>query len=420
MATVTFTLNKPFDATGKPKTTPVAVLARVYISRDKRFSLTTKESILPKYWDTEKQRAKSHMTGSVEFNLSLSNIEKDVLQLWRENKTLSIEALQERAKNIVAHGAASPAQKKTNDLEEFIEGFIEKCREGKINRSAGTIQIYEVTLAHLREFVKEYNHELRFDAITLDFYDDFCEWSWETKEHSDTTLGKHIKTLKTFMQEAFEQDLHRNMTFQKKRFAKPEGKTNSVYLTEAEIQQIAECDLPAHLLACRDSFVFACWVGLRYSDFSRIRPEHIAHDKIRIITKKTGEEVVIPFHPVAREIYRKYNNSLPELDSNPEFNWKLKEIAKAAKLTDKVQRLRTQRGQTEVEYVDKWEMITTHTARRSFATNCYKMGIPTRSIMAITGHKTEKAFTKYIRLSKEEHASIVMDVFAKQVVLKTA
>ena len=55
----------------------------------------------------------------------------------------------------------------------------------------------------------------------------------------------------------------------------------------------------------------------------------------------------------------------------------------------------------------KYELVSTHTARRSGATNMYIAVIPTLAIMKITGHKTEKAFLKYIKISEEENAEML-------------
>ena len=53
----------------------------------------------------------------------------------------------------------------------------------------------------------------------------------------------------------------------------------------------------------------------------------------------------------------------------------------------------------------KFELISSHTARRSFATNAYLQNVPTISIMKITGHRTEKSFLKYIKISQEDNAN---------------
>ncbi len=62
----------------------------------------------------------------------------------------------------------------------------------------------------------------------------------------------------------------------------------------------------------------------------------------------------------------------------------------------------------------KYELLTTHCARRSFATNMFKAGIPSITIMAITGHRTERAFLTYIKVTPDEHAKILMGYFQKQ------
>lgn len=54
--------------------------------------------------------------------------------------------------------------------------------------------------------------------------------------------------------------------------------------------------------------------------------------------------------------------------------------------------------------MEKWQVISSHTARRSFATNAYLAGIPVFRIMLITGHKTEESFFRYIRIGKAENA----------------
>lgn len=434
MATVKFLLNRPNDASGKEKKTPVAILARVSINRSQRFVLTTKETILPKYWTG--QRAKANMTGSVELNLSLGRIENDILQLWRENKSLSINDLKEKARVIIQYGSGSaPVQKKSNDLELFIEDFIKRCLDGRILRKPNTIRSYNTTLRSLRDFSDYSGRALSFDAINLDWYYEFRDWCWDVEDDEETrkikrkqgirpkevmidsTVGKMIKDVKTFMREAYDMEMHNNLSFKKKQFQKLDGETDSIYLSQDEILTVYNLDLSQHphLIESRDLFVFDCWVGLRYSDLTRIKPEHVNGNTIRIRTQKTGEDVVIPFHPIAQAIFSKYGNALPEAKANANFNYDLKAIGEAAGITERVQRRDTVRGITDVEWVPKWKLLTAHTARRSFATNCYKMGVPTRSVMAITGHKTEKAFNKYIKLNKEEHAQIMLEHFNKSI-----
>ena len=74
----------------------------------------------------------------------------------------------------------------------------------------------------------------------------------------------------------------------------------------------------------------------------------------------------------------------------------------------------TKGGVLETKVLEKWNLVTTHTARRSFATNQFLNGVPTLSIMAITGHKTEKAFMKYIKVTPDDHAKIMANIWNKR------
>ena len=53
----------------------------------------------------------------------------------------------------------------------------------------------------------------------------------------------------------------------------------------------------------------------------------------------------------------------------------------------------------------KWELIATHTGRRTCATNMYlSKKYDIREMMLVTGHKKVETFMKYIKLSLDEEA----------------
>ena len=158
----------------------------------------------------------------------------------------------------------------------------------------------------------------------------------------------------------------------------------------------------------RDLFLIGCHTGLRFSDFTMIKDENILDTPkgqfFQVKTLKTNEKVIIPIKPTVLAIWNKYNGQLPRAISNQKMNDYLKELAKEAEFDSKVLFKRTKgHNIVQTEY-RKHELVSTHTARRSFATNAYIGGVPSISIMKITGHKTEKAFMKYIKISQEENA----------------
>ena len=130
---------------------------------------------------------------------------------------------------------------------------------------------------------------------------------------------------------------------------------------------------------------------------------------IRIRTQKTGELVVIPLHWMIRDILDKYEGALPKPVSNQKMNEYLKEIGELAKINTISNTSITKGGLRVDKASKKFELITVHTARRSFATNMFLAEVQTISIMKITGHKTEKSFMKYIRISQEDNAIKLAD-----------
>ena len=131
--------------------------------------------------------------------------------------------------------------------------------------------------------------------------------------------------------------------------------------------------------------------------------------------QQTGDGVVIPVHPAVNKIISKYNGELPRSISNQKTNQFLKEMAKKVEvLKTPVSISFTKGGLKLSETFEKWELITSHTARRSFATNEYLAGTPSLTIMAITGHKTEKAFLRYIKLTPNEHAKLLKQHWDKR------
>jgi site-specific recombinase XerD len=117
---------------------------------------------------------------------------------------------------------------------------------------------------------------------------------------------------------------------------------------------------------------------------------------------------------MVKEILEKFNGKLPDTISNQNFNDYLKELAEIAGLNQNVIRHENNnRGKVEV-YYKKYQLISSHTARRSFCTNAYIMGVPTLAIMAISGHKSESAFLRYIKINQEERARMALEIWKKK------
>ena len=148
-------------------------------------------------------------------------------------------------------------------------------------------------------------------------------------------------------------------------------------------------------------------------DREQIDKSNIKGEVLSFRQHKTNNRVAIPIHPVVREVLEKYNYELPAEISNQKFNDYIKEVARLAGLTMIETKTRTEGGKANTTRCEKWQLVSSHTGRRSFATNMYKRGLPSIMIMSITGHKTESAFLKYIKVRQDEHAEMMADIWRK-------
>jgi integrase len=192
--------------------------------------------------------------------------------------------------------------------------------------------------------------------------------------------------------------------------------TDNIYLNEHEIQLLMGLKQFKSKLEeeVRDIFVLGCYTGLRFSNYSRLNVDDIKDDILTTIQQKTKQKVTIPIHQNVRMILNKYGNKLPVCPTNQEFNRTLKDLGeRIPEFHTPFSKQITRGRQKTVEEKMKWEMLQTHTARRSFCTNMYLMGVPVLTIMSISGHRTEKSFRTYIKASGKEHAQIMKNFWDK-------
>ena len=219
------------------------------------------------------------------------------------------------------------------------------------------------------------------------------------------------------MNEAAERKLHTNTAHKSRKFKILSENVDSIYLNETELNTLFEYDFRTDpdlkdvtvrkLERVRDLFLIGAWTGCRFGDFTTIRPENIKDGFIYVEQEKTGNRVKIPLHPVVSAILTRYDGKLPRAISNQKFNDYIKDVAKAAGLATPETISYTKAGARVTETKPKHELISSHTARRSFATNLYKSKFPTIGIMKLTGHTTEKSFLKYIKVTPDEHAEML-------------
>ena len=424
MAEPRFRLRQP----NSKKSQPITLILR---SGKVKATIPTGYSVMPDHWNFRDQKVRNIVDANDkdEINSLLSTYydtgELVLSQLKRQKKTITKESIKYEFNRILKENEeklSESAEDNKAGLFNYIDMFIEKSKQ-RINPDTGekldssTINKYKLAKERLQEFQKQYDRPVDFNFINMEFYYDYVDFLSEYKNYALNTVGKYIKTLKEILNDATENSANTNLTFKSRKFKTLTEDVDAIYLSEEELNVILELDLSnnSRLNKARDLFLIGAWTGLRFSDFSRLTKDDIIDNNlISIQSLKTKEKVVIPIHRSLEKIIQKYDWDFPESISNQNLNNYIKEVCEMAGINQTTTKTYTKGGRRIKEVYQKHELVSTHTARRSFATNLYKSGFPAISIMKITGHKTEKSFLKYIKVSLEEHAELLKKHWEKQ------
>jgi integrase len=407
MATVKFNLRAPSAAKAQP-------INLIFRHQKLKVTYPTGFKVLPEFWSKDRQRVRN--VGDVPERDRINNA---LNQLRTEVDKWAVMTLEARAtitkdelkRHLDDFTGRRPGPGK--NLFTYFQRWVDDA-ENRILPSTGrppqiaTIKQHRTTLQTLRAFGADYRRPVDFGTVDVQFYDDFVKWMRD-RDAKTNTIGKHIKVLKTVLNAAVEDGVNNYLTFRGKHFRVLKEDVHTIYLNVSELAAIAKLDLTAspRLDRVRDLFLLGAWTGLRFSDFTNLSPDNIRGGNIYVNQRKTGGAVTIPVLPIVAQIMEKYGGGFPAAISNQKTNAYLKEIGEMAGIDDPILKRESQGGKKVTRTVRKYDLIGTHTARRSYATNSYLRGIGTVSIMAITGHKTETAFLKYIKVDKEQHADIV-------------
>jgi hypothetical protein len=422
------------------KSQPVPIYLRFRDGRQIDIFVPTPERVFPEYWSNKTQSFKQRIFHSEVFQ------EKDKIKLeetfsrmkdfvLKEHSDLKgVRVSKEWLKSVI-NKFYNKKEPGSETLSQYIKRFIVEAETGKRlfkgkRYTFSTIKNYKGFEAQFNEYQGIYTDEMlneleennesprllkriNFEDITIDFYNDFLSF-FNDKNYSPNTIGRHIKHLKVLMRLSKDEGLHNNSEYQRKGFEAMAVPVDNVYLNETELKRIFDLDLSKNkpYEIARDVFLCGCYTAQRYSDYNRICKDHIkiysGRRVIEIIQQKTGEKCIIPIRPELDYILKKYDYNLPRTHEQ-KVNKYIKEVVKLAEITEKVNYEENRGGMKVKKTVPKNELIKTHSARRSGCTNMYLAGIQPIDIMKISGHKTEREFLKYIKVSKEETALSLSD-----------
>lgn len=350
------------------------VQVEAYLNRKKMY-FSTKIYLKPEQWDAKRKMVKNHPNANVLNRMLYENIaaiEQTELGLWQQGKSISLDLLKNSIDKPLSNGRS------------FLTFFKEEIANSSLKES--TRQNHLSTLELLQEFKKE----VLFTDLTFEFVSSFDNYL-QSKGYHLNTIAKHMKHLKRYINVAINKEY---MDIQKYAFRKYKIKSiegSHTHLAPEELHIFENLQLTGRytrLQKTKDAFLFCCYAGLRYSDFTNLTSANIVefHQETWIIYKsvKTGMEVRLPlyllFEGKGIQILQRYKddlNSFFKLKDNSNINKELNILAGLAK-------------------IDK--RVSFHTARHTNATLLLYNGANITTVQKLLGHKSVKTTQVYANI----------------------
>jgi integrase len=372
MGEVNFYLKKPVKSTGKS-----LIFLMFRYNGNNVFIYSFGQSINPSNWNADRQRVKSNRQTTANGENSLNDLLDHLVKVTKtaysneiRNGIPTPQRLRKYLDEFLSCNRVDEIKKQDPDLFSLIDRFISgEIKNTGRDKSQNTLSNYKATKNHLEAYQDKMKTKLNFDSINLEFFYSYVSFlrtldGRNGNSLSHNTKAMDVKNIKVFMSEAIDLKYTKNMEFKHKKFSMPEIDVDAVYLSEKEIIHLYNFKFENNSLErVKDLFVFGCFTGLRFSDYSTVEKENIVNIDgdlfIKIIPNKTDDLVIIPCNPVVLDLFKKYErnyNTLPKAPSHQKFNEYIKEACKLAGLVEKG-RLSTS-PKTEL-----YNCVTSHTAR---------------------------------------------------------
>ena len=316
-------------------------------------------------------------------------------------------------------------------IDKFLSGIASGARQTEkgTNYAASTVKSIRAAMTQFLNFQIDTGHKIDFLDVDMNFYYDYTAYL-KGKNYSINSIGKCIKELKTVLRAAESEGYDVNSKYKDKKFKGKRVEVDSIYLTRDDLSKIMNVDLSNHGYGydhARDIFMVGVWTAQRVSDYNNLTRENIKQHRIPkladgqivykefqtvdIRQKKTGAKISIPVSSELKSILERYDYQLPHLEDQV-LNRYIKEICRLAGLDELIE-IQTTKGGTPIkERKHKWELVHSHTARRTGATLMYLAGMDYYDIMRITGHTSPTMLKKYIKADSIDVADKITDKYS--------
>ena len=391
-----------------------------YNDKDYVFGAKTKLKVGKTYWSKQHKKKSKDIDISnkqTEVNNELNKIENQVLNAFN---SVSIETINKEWLQTQIENYYNPNKERNipNNLIDYIDFYIDYRKNEITDTNKSKCRVIKNKLIKYENFIKK---KILIKNINDSFKNEFVNYQKE-RMYSQNTIQREFVTIKTFCKHARYLGLETHHQLDNLKIERQ--KVEKIYLTFDDlikIENIEKEKLTDSLENAKDWLIISAYCGQRVSDFMNFTDEQIRIENgkhlIEFTQKKTGKNMTVPLHPKILEILKKRNCKFPYKISDQKYNDFIKvvceladinELTKGSRLVETEPDSKVYRKKTGM--YKKWELVTSHIGRRSFATNFYGK-IPTTYLIYVTGHSTEAMFLNYIGKSNKDLALEITNYF---------
>lgn len=397
----------------KPKGVLTARLLFSYNQENFVYAVNTQLEVEKEYWSKYHKQTKPKdiaiVNRQLEINSELNRIENHIINAFRTINPLDINKDWLQTKIDSYYNPTNVSSEIPKHLLGYIDYYVEEKRN-EVTES--TLKKCGVNKNLLLRYEKHIKQSLLIKDVSLDFKSKFERYCIK-EQYAPNTIARAIRFFKTICRHAKLKgiEVSNDLDAVTTKYVKSEH----IYLTFEELGVIKNLDkdvLSERLDNVRDWLLISCYTGQRVSDFMRFTKDKIRYEQgkplLEFTQKKTNQIMTIPVHPIVLSVLEKRNEEFPVKLSEQKYNAYIKEVAELAGLDiviygSKKEEVSAGKYRKVTGNFKKFELVSSHIGRRSFATNFYGI-MPTTMIKNITGHKTEAMLLTYIGKSNKDLA----------------
>jgi integrase len=389
--------------------------------KDYVFGAKTNIEISKYYWSKQHKKKSKDIditNKQTDINNELNKIENYVLNAFN---SVNIETInKEWLQTQIDYYYNPPKQEKSipTDLINYIDFYINYRKHELKNASVKKFNVIKNKIIRFEKYRKK---QILIKEVNDSFKNEFVIYC-KNEIYSQNTIQRELAIIKTFCKHARFLGIETHPQLDSLRLDK--AKVEKIYLTFEDltkIENISKKHLTDSLDNAKDWLIISCYSGQRISDFMRFTDEQIRIEDgeylLEFTQKKTNKLTTIPLHPKVLEILNKRNGKFPYAISDQKYNDYIKKVCELAELNQLVlgsKNLETAPNskvyRKKTGTYKKYDLVTSHIGRRSFATNFYGK-IPTTHLINMTNHSTEAMFLNYIGKSNKDLAKETFKYF---------